>query len=259
MSRSVIPADPRSPGQVFACLGLMEIAEVLFGDCRGGFDLPQATFTLEAAGEEPPVPAALDFVADAALTEGACPREDDRNARPVGLQHGVLRFEVGHWADETGRNPFKLYSGNRSAFMIAGEMQRLVRTLTKGPRRNDLLRDPWNALVPMAGSFNFDPRGGWTATDTGFSPNRHSQAGGNVLASPTVEIFAAIGLEHARPSEPAKRKVVYSAWERALPLPLARAALAGTFVAVPQHRFGFELSLAGKNKVVTFADQEDSI
>ena len=50
----------------------------------------------------------------------------------------------------------------------------------------------------MGGSFNFDPRGAWTAIDAGYSPNEHKHA---VEASPVVEFLAAWGLEHARPDE----------------------------------------------------------
>lgn len=37
MARASIPVDLFNPGQVFACLGLMEAAESLFGNVRGGF------------------------------------------------------------------------------------------------------------------------------------------------------------------------------------------------------------------------------
>ena len=39
MASSIIPVDLRNPGQVFACLGLMEATEILLGQpCEGAFD-----------------------------------------------------------------------------------------------------------------------------------------------------------------------------------------------------------------------------
>jgi hypothetical protein len=37
---------------------------------------------------------------------------------------------------------------------------------------------------------------------------------------------------------------------------LARAALAGSIPAIPSRQFRFELDLSGKNKVITFAQEE---
>ena len=61
----------------------------------------------------------------------------------------------------------------------------------------------------MGGSFNFDPRGAWTAIDAGYSLN---DQGHQVDASPVVEFLAAWGLENARPDEFATRQVRYAAW-----------------------------------------------
>ena len=38
MAEADIPVDLLNPGQVFACLGFVEAAEVLLGDATGGFD-----------------------------------------------------------------------------------------------------------------------------------------------------------------------------------------------------------------------------
>jgi CRISPR-associated protein Csb3 len=38
MAEASIPVDLINPGQVFACLGLMEAAEILCGPCEGRFD-----------------------------------------------------------------------------------------------------------------------------------------------------------------------------------------------------------------------------
>ena len=38
MAESTIPVDLFNPGQVFACLGFMELADVLLGEAAAGFD-----------------------------------------------------------------------------------------------------------------------------------------------------------------------------------------------------------------------------
>ena len=113
---------------------------------------------------------------------------------------------------------------------------------------------PFDVLTLMGGSFNFDPRGAWTALDAGYSPNKHKHHG--VAASPVVEILSAWGLEYARPDEYESRQVRYGAWSGLLPPMLARPALAGVSAAVPVRLFRFVLDLSGKNKVVTFAQEE---
>lgn len=88
-----------------------------------------------------------------------------------------------------------------------------------------MIERPFDVLTPMGGSFNFDPRGAWTAIDAGYSPNDQKH---QVAASPVVEFLAAWGLEHARPYEFETRRVRYSAWGLPLSPMLARAALTGS-------------------------------
>lgn len=196
--------------------------------------------------------------------------EGDRNALPVHLADDGHRLTVSHWADGSSRDNFKLYSGNRSANRIATQMLQGVRAKPKknqsiGELKNRglqqlwqenraaLLKAPFDVVTPMGGSFNFDPRGAWTAIDAGYSPNTQKDG---IAASPVVEILAAIGLEHSRPDQYETRKVRYAVWGLPLPPMLARAALAGADLKLPMRRFEFELNLSGKNKVTTFAQEE---
>ncbi len=179
-------------------------------------------------------------------------------------------MHIGHWADASTRNTFKLYAGNRSAASIASAMLLGTRgrprkgqaegdVKTRGlnalwkDSREELEARPFDVLTPVGGSFNFDPRGAWTGIDAGYSPNDQKHG---VAASPVVEILAAIGLEHARPDEFETRQVRYAAWGSFLPPALARPALASAPLAVRMRRFHFTLALPGKNKVVTFAQEE---
>ncbi len=314
-----IPVDLKSPGQVLACMGFLEAAEVLLGGIEAHFDWSeaQATFVLRADGDKNPFVVVLDFLSKAKISEltpigyveGGAADDDDngeedttpsepedgdesdddagevlgrvtapafpsgeghRNSLPVQLVYDERRLNVSHWADGSSRDDFKLYSGNRSANRIATQMLEGVRAKPKksqsiGEVRNRglqqlaeeqrevLLEAPFDVVTPMGGSFNFDPRGAWTAIDAGYSPNTQKDG---IAASPVVEILAAIGLEHARPDQYETRKVRYAVWGRPLPPMLGRAALAGAELKLPMRRFEFELDLSGKNKVTTFAKEE---
>lgn len=309
MAESSIPVDLFNPGQVFACLGFLEAADVLLGDAEGGFDWSDEAnvrFLLRAAGDENPFAVVLKFLAEAevrryapigytdppprkkppaedddeedpaasqdlSLSESFPNREGDRMALPIRLDsNGRLPIDLAHWADGSSRNEFKLYAGNRSAHGIAVAMLRGTREKPKKKqtvgdvktqgidslwdrRRDDLTARPFDVLTFMRGSFNFDPRGAWTALDAGYSPNQQKHG---IAASPVVELLAACGLEHARPDEYETRQVRYGTWSGVVPLLLARPALAGGSVGVPVRRFRFVLDLSGKNKVVTFAQEE---
>lgn len=293
MARAEIPVDLRNPGQVFACLGFLEAADVLLGDARGGFawDGPER-FILETNGERNPVEVVLEFLAaakvrrmvpwgwveppkkkkdskesseeqeedvDESYVSSTFPaREGDRMALPILLGGGNLpELNLGHWADGSGRESFKLYAGNRSAAKIATDMLRMIAELWERCR-DKLLEAPLDVDCPMAGSFNFDPRGAWTAIDAGYSPDKHKIKGMNVFASPVVEFMAAWGLEHARPQEYKTREIRYQVWNELLFPILARTVLAGNLGTIPGRQFTFTLALSGKNKVICFA-QEDSV
>jgi CRISPR-associated protein Csb3 len=284
MAEASIPVNLFNPGQVFACLGFLEAADVLLGDAVGGFDWSNEAdvrFRLRAKGNENPFGVVLGFLAGATLHEDTPALADtfpgpeaDEMTLPIRLIGSINGQEqsvrVTHWADASSRNDFKLYSGNRSAASIARAMlsgtrdkpkknqsksdvkTRCVSALWKDSR-GELIKAPFDVLTPTGGSFNFDPRGAWTGIDAGYSPN---DQGHSLAASPVIEILAAIGLEHARPDEYKIREVRYGTWGELLPPLLARPALAGTHVAVPVRRFRFTLDLSGKNKVITFSQEE---
>jgi len=308
MAEARIPVDLFNPGQVFACLGFLEAAEILLGQAEGGFDWSDEAdvrFVLRAEGEADPVREVLGFLATAriasiepakrfgssaetddmgeaggddptetddrgeATDEAAmdilerigsdtfpAPRPDEKgNALPVRLLNGDGKgiADLTHWWDGSGRSAFKLYSGNRSALKIARHMQRCITDLWKTDR-DILAARPFDTLVAMGGSFNLDPRGAWVALDAGYSPDAQNH---RVQASPVVELLAAWGLEDARPK--AKGSVHhYAAWREVVPLLLARPAVACAPLPISMRRFCFELAYSGKNKIVTFAYEENA-
>ena len=271
MAEASIPVDLLNPGQVFACMGFLEAADVLCGDAEGGFDWSapaDVRFRLRAKGVENPVETVLEFLAQAKVEKCSDAAEDmeffpsrqsDKMALPVLLRsdsRNTVRLD--HWTDGSSRENFKLYAGNRSAYsiacaMLSGTDKTLGVAALWKRYKDELIKRPFDVATPVGGSFNFDPRGAWTSIDAGYSPNTQKHG---VEASPVVEMLAAWGLEHARPQEYEKRRVRYGVWSGLLVPMLARPALGGIDMAVPLRRFKFALDLSGKNKVVTFAQEE---
>lgn len=272
MANATIPVDLLNPGQVFACLGFMEAAEILCGDAEGGFSwegrASHGEFTLEASGDRNPIEVVIEFLAGAEVVATAPvgwtdpevqiietfpASEADRMALPCLLRHGDGRALVlSHWADGTKRNTFKLYAGNRTAAKIATDMLAHIGQLwTK--HTTELVAKPLHCLIEVGGSFNLDPRGAWTALDVGYSLNDQDH---EISSSPIVELLAALGLQNARPNERALRQIEYCTWLGRLPVSLARAVIGGATQVAQTRCFAFELALSGKNKVVTIAAEE---
>ncbi len=289
MNQASIPVDLFNPGQVFACMGFLEATEALRGDARGHFDWTDAApprFHITTSGDGNPFARVLEFLATCRIhAMGPADLETDLKvetfpsakpeamALPLRLEgRDGSHLEIGHWADGTHRDPFKLYSGNRSAKGIAskllhGKLKASSKSGAQGAvevqgmaqlwqkRQEQLIADPFSSLTPLEGTFNMDPRGAWTTRDAGYSPNDH--AGIKVTGSPVVEILAAIGLEHARPLRSHRWTVRYGVWETPLPPLLARPCLSATPVGIPLRVFTFDLEAKGKNKMVTFATEEE--
>lgn len=309
MTTASIPVDLFNPGQVFACLGFLEVADELLGNAEGGFDWSDSSntrFELKADGGGNPYELVLGELAQATSQEvepkgwpgekavdatvAECfpsqlldhfdtkEKKWTRTSLPISIVflNGSRRASVTltSWTDGSSRPLFKLYSGNRSAHSIASNMfkGKRAKPTKRDPdgrvesmglsqlwkeRRDELVAAPFDTLCSMGGSFNFDPRGGWTAINAGFSPDRQSKAGllDGIAASPVVEILAVWGVEHARPDEYKTRQVCYGVWQGLVPAMLARAALSGVEVVRPFRRFRFVLE-GQKNKVVTFATEE---
>ncbi len=312
MAEASIPVDLFNPGQVFACLGFLEVAEVLLGDAEGGFDWQSnsgSRFLLSTRSGGNPFATVLSELAVAKLTQLA------PVGWPDGLPEGIrqsqvfpspmvdhyvkqdkkwsmtkMPFEIkfsnrtslmlSHWTDGSSRQPFKLYSGNRSACSIASDMLNGKRSKPSKTRpqgklvysglstlvENDIERlvvDPFGVTCALGGSFNLDPCGGWTQIDAGFSLNRHSHI--SIVASPVIEVLGLFGLEHSRPTRFTIKEsdgnstewLRYAAWTGVLPVAVARAAMTGTRVGVHAKRFRYTTAFSGKNKVNTYANEEN--
>ncbi len=250
MAEARIPVDLFNPGQVLACMGLLEAADVLLGEAEGGFDWDDATahFLIRAGVDENPVATVLEFLEKADVMASA-PPSSKLNAEKLGkvrieLSAGdifpfpepdspatlpcVLRdadgrhIELDHWGDATSRDTMKFWAGmgGYSGAALARDALDLIRgRLTKV----ETIADPFSLSEPQSSSFRLDFRGDYIAIDAGFSPNKHDRI--TPRGYPLVEILAALGLQSARPSRLNRLAYRYAAAAEMLPPALMRAVL----------------------------------
>lgn len=273
MGESAVAVDVLNPGQVFACLGLMEATEVLAGPCTGYFDLAASsdgTFRFQTSAADAPIEIVLDFLSKAdvlaiapaasllaakesgVVTESRslyypCPAPGTPSALPVVLTDGLTEIAVEHWADESRDNvKFWAGAGGYSGAAVTRDLLVMIRNL--GHDRRELARErPFEVESPMTSSFRFDWRRDYVPMDVGFSPNNHQTF--EMVGYPFVELLAAIGLQHARPSRVTLRDKLryrYAAWTVALPTMFARAVLGGHGLGFPYRRFQMRLGWPGQ-------------
>ncbi len=223
MAEASIPIDLTNPGQVFACLGFVESAEVLLGEARGGFDWrgpADVHFRLAACGGDDPVVRVLRFLDEATVTSFApaiSPHSTDKwkietkkddscafpfrdsgpDVLPARLSDGTGKdIEIDHWGDQgqARRDRVKFWAG-AGGYPGAG-LARDALDLIRG-RAADHARDPFSLGAEQSSSFRFDWRRDYVPIDAGFSPNAHGEV--VMRGYPVVELLAAIGLTNARP------------------------------------------------------------
>lgn len=282
MAESVIPLDLLNPGQVFACIGLAEAAQVLQGDAQAVFDWSApagAVFRLRARGEEAPVLRVLRFL-DEAQAQAVAPEGSnnlsawtatwgptpDTLPREAGypfpdppspatlvcrLSDGQHNLALDHWGDATERDNVKFWAG-AAGYPGAGLANDAL-ALIKGQAAT-AAADPFAFSAPQSSSFRLDWRRDYIPIHAGFSLNAHGDI--DTLGFPLVELLGAIGLGHARPLRPDRRDKLrygYAVAGRSqpgdvtwLPLTLLRAALGCAALPFPMRRFTLLLDWPGK-------------
>ena len=276
MADASIPVDLTNPGQVFACIGFVEAAEVLLGGATGGFDWKdpdEAWFRLAATGDEDPVVRVLRFLEEATVTSLASPDSANSTRKwkidTISSQSGVFPFpdprspatlparledaaghaiEIDHWGDETQRDNVKFWAGSGGYPGVA--LARDALELVRG-RIVESAEAPFAMTARQSSSFRFDWRRDYVPLDAGFSPNMHHDVG--MQGYPVVELLAAVGLTHARPLRHTKLEYSYGiagvVGSDLYPPFFLRAALGARqplFPGLPLRRFHMQLDWPGQ-------------
>ena len=97
-----------NPGQVFACLGILEMTDVLLGDALAAFDWnngQETTFRVSAAGTKPPVARVMRFLEEARIVYTCAGRLD----QPRRLEGELGRFPgIGRSRRRRFRSPIRI-------------------------------------------------------------------------------------------------------------------------------------------------------
>ena len=277
MADAEVLVDLLNPGQVFACLGLMEAAEVLCGPCEGGFayvdGATDARFRARVGGGDDPVRRAVDFLAKAKPTAIApngsdlsttkwgvetiggravypAPAPDSPASLAIVLTADGYDIPIEHWLDGThsGRDNVKFWAG--AGGYPGAALARDALSVLAPLGANTIAQaaaDPFNFAAPMTSSFRFDWRRDYVPLDAGFSLNMHGAM--TTVGYPLVELLAAIGLQNARPQRPNRRdklEYCYAVTDALLPTVLARAVLGGAKLGFPIRTFRMRLDWPGQ-------------
>jgi CRISPR-associated protein Csx14 len=294
MAEAKIPVDLFNPGQVFACLGFLEAADVLLGDAEGGFDWTDEAnvcFRLRANGAGNPFGVVLDVIANAEVnwlspsdaimerdggktivTAGISwskePAPADLPAEVIGQINGEeRRISFGFWADESGRfsTTFKKSTNGASSHVRFENGLAAVAAILKQARDEAVLR-PLDASARTESLFRLDPRGYADPLNAGFSADKLRKGNIDVRfeAYPICELFAVIGLQHARPAKISSHNFRYWVWgfrnadDGFLPTALARAGLGEPVPFLPYRCFVVEhqeVKRGGDRKLISVEEE----
>lgn len=250
MAEASIPVDLRNPGQVFACLGLMEMAQVFCGQTETRFKPDEEIFEIRCLAADNPVRVALTFLAECTIVvevpQGSTLRDgfkqpvvfNDRGESPARTPKADRlpvrlsdrrgrKLYISSWCDaDAGRDLIKFWGG--AAGFSAGARMAGQLAAIQGLSRSELdalVDDPFSfASFDAKTAFRLDRRSGYTALELGFSIDQHQNY--KIPKYPFAEILATIGLENARPRRNDSRvSYSYGAWLNWLPLHLARPTL----------------------------------
>jgi CRISPR-associated protein Csb3 len=257
-----VALDPTNPGQFFACCGLFELADRLWGGAEGWFALSPATFCLY------PMRQGVDASAERLIAElGRCRltnamtedevqrledlsrmKAKDREKTP-GLDgekkalerrwredpiilHPPFNLRIDWFRDDrAGGSRFKTWAGQQSVIDIATAMMKPV----AAGRWSGVVPDQWLGLPAGDDSlpFNFDSDlgGQASAIDVGFSMDPLKgidPARMRIRTRPLIELGAFVGLQRFRPlAVPGENRYLLWLWHDPLPPEVACAAACG--------------------------------
>lgn len=273
----LIDIDPTNPGQFFACCGLLELANRLWGGAEGWFENDKGSFCIqplhvEGSGE----PTHLEFANAIAhctltntMTELQLKRRDLLSSMPKKTieKDSLLESEkksldslwreapvvlgapfdlkIDWFMDDlAGGDVFKTWAGQQSVIDIADGMRSSA--ITNGweaiSLENWLFRRSCSDCLP----FNFDADLGSIGgdRDVGFSfdPLKNINVDVNIKIRPLIELFAFIGLQRFRPMRVrSENRFRYWLWfDRMLP-EVASVAASGLLETPNSSVFEFRL------------------
>jgi CRISPR-associated protein Csb3 len=221
-----IPVDLTNPGQFFACCGLLELADRLWGGAEAWFERRHFCISTEDRSntltELLTETRALVFdVGDDAERGEEAENDDKMPVDPIQLhwKQGTPAILLDWWSEKS----IKPWAGSMNERIILRAMLDSIDPVNADPF-SDLRRVQYQS--PKRGKngklkkaqkkepFYFDPRRGNKShpLDCGFSPDTHKM---DAECCPTLEALCFVGLQRARPAPTGvANQSRYSAWPR---------------------------------------------
>lgn len=232
--------QPANPGQFFACCGLLELADRLWGGAEGWFEGDAFKLRSIQPGIRTALPELLGAVAGAPLRQ--IDADDDFSSQVEILSPFDLRLDW--WNDgRAGGDRLKVWAGSMRSVRIARAMQAALRNaefqdeglfeygaIVYDPSEQDKKVEP----------FYFDARRGSNARsiDVGFSQDSLQMTS---LAYPAVEFLCLVGLQRFRPHPTGTARVFeYYLWRSPLVPSIAAVAACGLLLQQAAQGFRFE-------------------
>lgn len=232
-----INVDLSNPGQFFACCGLLELADRLWGDSGIFGAFGSDSFDLTVGSSQRSLKHLIHHFVKAEVQQLDL---YDKFASPLQLGD-PFDLRLDWWSKCEGQNKTRvdLGGGDRLKTWAGKQFGPLIFRLMKNACHEIDLRKPLDdpkavyetksgrARTKTISPFYFDARREETSLDIGFSPDEHDMS---VMAYPAVESLALVGLQRFRPAADENRQgrsFVYTAWAEPLPPPVAMAAISG--------------------------------
>ena len=236
-----VAVDPTNPGQFFACCGLFELADRMWGGAEAWFE--QTQFCVAASSEKSGCSLTKLLAAIRAATLVIVEPENEMTT-PLRLS-SPFDLQLDWWNDDrSGGSQLKTWAGQQKVVRIARAMHA---TLGDAALTSETL---FNSLAVLFDSdvpsetvqpFYFDARRGAQAdsVDIGFSPDAQKM---KTAVYAAVEFLCLVGLQRFRPSSADDDGIrSYRAWHVPL-LPSAAAAVIAGRADMPQlSEFRFRL------------------
>ncbi len=256
-----ITVDPANPGQVFACLGLLEIASLIGDQAVGSFDwnrsktyssfwIESGTPVRDIVNEVKKAGVVKQNESDALLVaedsgdkgikkEGKGAQSDNGKITPVILRGHKWELVLDAWLlpDTRASNKlFKTWAGQVSSLQIIKKLKEEL----NAPADVLFLFDEGIPMRPIG----YDCRSAVSAEGLGYYYNKVS----DLKVYPAVDLFALIGLNHARPQALANSNFEYCLWRMPLPATVARAAITGALPWLISSRWEVTVERRGRFK-----------
>jgi CRISPR-associated protein Csb3 len=245
-----IQVDRTNPGQFFACCGLLELADRLWGFAEGWFE--NGAFHIRTEDAIASLSKLLESARSIRLSEhdgASADQDEDKEEEDSEDETGSLAIvspisiRLDWWEDKS----IKPWAGSMKANKIFLAMCHAIDPLCADPfDQGGVVFDP--QLPPSPGKkqgakakkrepFYFDARRGASAwsIDVGFSTDALKIS---TTAHPVVEALCLIGLQRCRPKPTEKPRVFdYFAWRTPLPISIVPAAVSGLIGSGDCYRF----------------------